>query len=133
MATRQWIQMPAADGATPLGQPTRPKYPVDASALLVYRGSNVYVSFSKDAGDSEVLKQPDVRRLTPDEVRRLEESFPFPLPVPGVHRHGGPVRLGDLVSGLTGRLGIAECRGCQRRRTFLNNLVVWGWWRRRYG
>jgi hypothetical protein len=132
MATRQWIQMPAAGGAS-VGQTARPKYPVDTSALLVYRGPNVYISFSSDASDSEALKQPDVRRLTPDEIRRLEQSFPFPLPVPGVNRHGGPARLGDLVSRLTGRLGIAECRGCQGRRTFLNNLVVWGWWRRPHG
>jgi hypothetical protein len=133
MATRQWIEMPVAAGDAD-GHGARPKYPVEASALLVYRGSKVYVSFS-GRGDHGTTRRPDVRRLTPAEARAFEESFSFPLPsppppAPGARQAGAPLGLGDLVSRLTHRVGIAECGGCRRRRSLLNRLVVWGWWRR---
>lgn len=127
MATRHWIEMPvvADDDSRRLA---RPKYPVDTSALLVYRGPRVYVSFTGRA-DRRTTGHPDVRRLTPAEARAFEESFPFPLPSPGAWQTGGPLRLGDLVSRVTRRAGITECGGCQRRRSLLNRFVVWGWWR----
>jgi hypothetical protein len=127
MATRQWIEMPVA--ASDGGRRAQPKYPVDASALLVYRGSKVYVSFS-GRSDHGTTGHPDVRRLTPVEAQAFEESFSFPLPSPGGREAGAPLRLGDLVSRLTHGVGIAECSGCQSRRSLLNKFVVWGWWRR---
>lgn len=128
MMTRRWIEMPVVASDAP-GAPARPKYPVDASAMLVYRGPKVYVSFT-GRGDRGMTGHPDVRRLTPAEARAFEESFSFPLPTPGARRAGGPLGLGDLVSRVTHGMGITECSGCQRRRSLLNKLVVWGWWRR---
>jgi hypothetical protein len=127
MATRHWIEMPVvADDDNP--RTARPKYPVDTSALLVYRGPKVYVSFSGH-GDRGTTGHPDIRRLTSAEAQAFEDSFPFPLPSPGAWPAPGPLRLGDLVSRATQRAGITECSGCQRRRSLLNRLVVWGWWR----
>jgi hypothetical protein len=125
MATRQWIEMPISKGAGGDG-PAHPKYDVGTSAVLVYRGPKVYVGVM----DGRTPRYPDVRVLSREEARQLEQSFPFPLPAPGRHGHAGPLRLGDLVSLLTSRAGISECRGCQRRRSLLNNVTVWGWWRR---
>jgi hypothetical protein len=127
MATRHWIEMPVAADDHNL-RTARPKYPVDASALLVYRGSKVYISFA-GRGDRRTTRHPDVHRLTPAEARAYEDNFPFPLPTPRAWQAEGPVRLGDLVSRVTHRAGITECSGCQRRRSLLNRFVVWGWWR----
>ena len=123
---RTWLEMPAvADGPGAIA--VRPKYPVDASALLFYRDANVYVAYRDDRPRADVTAYSDVRLLTGPESHRFEASLPYPLPAPA--RSGG-VRLGDLVHRVTRRLGIAECDSCRKRKRVLDRIVVWGWWRR---
>src|SRR5215207_3427046 len=126
---RAWLEMPAvADGPGPIA--VRPKYPVDASALLIYRDANVYVSYHDERPRADVTAYSDVRLLTGPESHRFEASLPFPLPAP-IRRRG--VRLGDLVHRVTRRLGISDCPSCRERKRVFNRIVVWGWWRRSPG
>ena len=39
------------------------------------------------------------------------------------------VRLGNAIYKITSRLGIPTCAACQRRRIWLNRIVIWGWGR----
>jgi hypothetical protein len=130
-ACRRWIEMPAEGGDLP-GDEQRPKYPIEGRAVLVYRGSKVYVGGERDAPWGELASLPDVRELTVDEIVAFELSLPFPLPSFGAHLdvHAGRVGLGDVVSWLAGKLGFQDCHACRERRRWLNRMVVWGWWRR---
>ena len=107
MASTSPIVRPAASTASTTDSASAP-LDVDASALLVYRGSKVYISFA-GRGDRRTTRHPDVHRLTPAEARAFEDNFPFPLPTPRAWQAEGPVRLGDLVSRVTHRAGITEC------------------------
>ncbi len=136
MPQLKWIEMPVIGNATP-DDPVRPKHPVATNAFLVYRGSKVYVAFESQSAKAEALQQPDVRPLTDYEGLEFEASLPYPIPSsPFWHGDEGanknqPLRLGDVISWLTHKIGIQECAGCQKRRHWLNKLVIWGWWRRR--
>jgi hypothetical protein len=126
MQANIWVEMPVVSGEAPIDAP-RPKYPVIGNATLVYRRPYVYIAF-RDAADAlTATNYPDTRRLTPDEGRALETSLPFPIRVPALPPAGAPalVGLGDLVSWVTGRLGIAQCDGCRRRKRWLNRVVLW--------
>lgn|SRR5215207_8300026 len=128
---QSWLQMPAiSDGEGPIA--VRPKYSVDADALLIYRGSNVYMMVQDDRARAGLTSYPDVRVLTALESHGFEESLPFPVATrtAGMRTGTAGVQLGDLVHRVTRRLGIQHCAGCRKRRTALNRVVVWGWWRR---
>ena len=107
----------------------QPKYPIDANALLIRRGSVVYVAFETHTEQARFTQHQDVRLLTAAEATQFESSLPFPLRRRGPARPA-PMRLGDVVHVLTTRLGIAACGGCRKRRRLLNNAIIWGWWRR---
>jgi hypothetical protein len=127
MQTSIWVEMPLVSGEQPDDLP-RPKYSVVGNATLVYRRPYVYIAFSDVAHALAAASYPDTRRLTPDEGRALETSLAFPIrvPVPSPPT-GAPaiVGLGDLVSWVTGRLGIAECDRCRQRKRWLNRVVLW--------
>ncbi len=100
----------------------------------VRKDGKAYIEFEDENAREEALRQPDCRRLTPTEGRKLEETFPFPIasPAPRPSNEKGPVGLGDIVAWVTDKLGIEECSGRQRRHMWLNRrLTVWGWWRKR--
>ena len=124
---RVWIQVPTLDGQSAA---TRTKYPIDANALIIYRGDSAYVRFANAASGETIARHGDVRVLDDREVRRFEQSLPFLPPPQDDEAHGQArraLRLGDAVSSLTRRLGIRECSGCQRRRSLLNRIVLWRW------
>jgi hypothetical protein len=125
--TRTWIEMPVVQ-ATGAGHADRPKYPPQISSLLVYRGSKVYVRLPNVRAARDVVKNPDVRLLTDIEARAFEESLPF-APSSGRFTRGDTdawrFGLGDLVSWVAHRVGIAECSGCRKRRALLNRVVIW--------
>ena len=124
MTSRKWVEMPAVFDA-PTATAVRPKYPIDSSALIVYRGSKVYVVFEDERVRDEVIKYADVHLLTPTDGQQFEDSLPFPLPQEGQdYARGGAIRLGDVVHRVTKRLGLAECSGCRRRRRLLNRVVL---------
>lgn len=131
MADRVWIEMPAVRNGTPDGR-VRPKYPVETNATLVHKDGKVYIDFEDESAREEAVKQPDCRRLTLAEGRELEETFPFPIAFPAYRRDNErePVGLGDVVAWMTHKLGIEECPGCQRRKKWLNRVVIWGWWKK---
>lgn len=129
---KTWIEMPIVGGAT--GTHVRPKYPIESDAMLVYRGERVYVLLGNRVAMAQAHRHEDVRLMTPDESHVLEKRVPFPLTAAPLfhHNHGRPpLRLGDAIAYLAWRIGVAECAGCRRRRTSLNRLVIWGWWRNR--
>ena len=132
---RLWIEMPAVGTGTP-DDPVRSKYPVQGKAFLIHQEGKIYVIFRDERARDEGIRHEDCRRLTPDQAPAFEESLPFPLPphlFPYDHNHNNrsrPVGVGDIVARLTRRAGIAECGGCQRRKRWLNRIVVWGWWRK---
>ena len=135
MATeRVWIEMPAIGTGT-TDDPVRPKYPVQGKAFLIHQRGKVYVVLGDERARNEALQHADCRLLTPGEGSLFEETLPFPLP-PQLFPHDDhnnqrrPVGVGDLVARLTRRVGIAECSACQQRKRRLNNIIVWGWWRR---
>jgi hypothetical protein len=125
MASRVWVEMPAIASATGTA---RPKYSFEGNALVIYRGETAYVSFEHERAPDELAHHPDVRVLADGEGREFEESLPFPILPPTVRRRG--IGLGDMISWLTGRIGIEECAGCRRRKRQLNRVSVWGWWAR---
>jgi hypothetical protein len=134
MNGRSWIEMPVSDRATP-GDPIRPRYAIEGSALLVYRGERVYVALDELDVIHRISQLPDVHRLSADEAA----SFEATLPGSGAfanHGHMGPnhhaeeektneVGLGDVVSWLTNTLGIHECSACSERKKKLNKLTIW--------
>ena len=130
MAHKDWLEMPTVGSGTPEDS-LRPKYPIAGNAVLVYRGDKVYIAMEDGSARTEVAKQPEIRHLTPGEALQLEDSLPFPLVSFSRHdlvNNMEGVGLGDVVAWVTHKLGFTECPGCQRRRKWLNRVVVWGWW-----
>lgn len=124
---RVWVQIPALDSQSAA---TRTKYPIDANALIIYRGDSAYVRFVNAASSEPIARYGDVRVLDDHEVRKFEESLPFLTSARDEEAHEEAhkaLRLGDAISSLTKRLGIRECGGCQRRRSRLNRIVLWRW------
>jgi hypothetical protein len=120
---RTWIEMPVVPAAGD-GQPDRPKYPPQVSSLLVYRGAMVYVGLDAHAA-RDLLGNSDVRLLTDTEGRAFEESLPFaPAPSWLNRPEGWHLGLGDVVSWVAHKLGIAECSGCRKRRALLNRATI---------
>jgi hypothetical protein len=121
-----WIEMPAA-GSGAADDPVRAKYALRGGAFLIHQGGKVYVMCRDQLARTDALEHADCRELSSDESRAFEETLPFPLaPALFADRHHtrGAVGLGDLVSWLTRKLGIAECSGCQRRKRWLNRAVL---------
>ncbi len=135
----KWIEMPVAANDEGSHQ-DRPKYPIETSALLLYRGEMVYVPTRDKAIQGKALRHPDVRLLSKDEVRDMEATLKFPISLIDdaafaaqkdlLSRHT-QVRLGDLVAWSTHKFRLNECHACRMRRTWLNRVVIWGWWRPR--
>jgi hypothetical protein len=107
---------------------TRPKYAPGADAFVVHRGEQAYVSLADEAARTELALNPDVHILTGNEGVAFEHDLPFPMPPLAARRD--TVGLGDVVSRITGRIGIRECSGCQGRRERMNALRVRKWWAR---
>ena len=124
-SARSWVVVPALDGGTAA---TRPKYPLEGNALVLYRGAEAYVALEDRAVRDELVRHDDVRLLTDSEALAFEQSLPFPIAP--VDRWDRRIGLGDVVSWLTRQLGISECTGCRRRKRRLNRVVVWRWWAR---
>jgi hypothetical protein len=127
-----WIEMPVA-GSGAAGDPVRAKYTIEANAFLVHRGGKVYVMCPDQGAREATLRHADCRQLTPLEVTGLEEELPFPVTPDLVARPRRTARtlgLGDAVTWVTRKLGMAECDACRKRRRLLNRVAVWGWWRR---
>ncbi len=131
MTDTLWLEMPVAVRTGVADDRARPKYPVETNALLVYQGEKVYVRFPDGTAQPPALNQADCRWLTHTEAHALEESLPFPVSAPAAHHHDGkePVGLGEVVAWLTSKAGIEQCSACGRRKTRLNRITVWGWWR----
>jgi hypothetical protein len=132
---KNWLKMPAVADGSVLGR-LRPKYPLSSRAILVYHIDSVYVLLADGKARAEVERHSDVRRPSSEEVQELEETHPF-LPFVATDEidlvrgrsDGRALLLGDVVSRLAKAVGIVECAPCKRRRTRLNNIPLWGWWR----
>lgn len=126
MSLKVWFKMPVVGGESP-DDPLRPKYPIVGNATLVYHGQHVFISF-KDGDDiQQVAKLQETIRLTPNELRDLDDSLPFPLPS-FEPKHKDPpklIGLGDVVAWLASKIGFKECEGCRKRKNWLNRLVIW--------
>jgi hypothetical protein len=119
-----WLEMPADyDAPTSAG---RARHPTKGSPLIIYRDSKAYVLCRDEDCQRELIRYHDVRLLTDAEARTFEDGLPIPL---RPSRSGGEVGLGDLVHRLTTMARIAECTACSKRRSVLNKVVVWGWWK----
>jgi hypothetical protein len=135
----QWLAMPVDQQAGRNGQSAL-KYDAP-NAVIVHGRGTAYVGLADDAVAERLLAHPDVEILSAAE-RKLMEPLPG-LPVTWEslenqitslgkgHRRKSAVGLGDVISALTRRARIPECGGCARRRTGLNRITVWGWWRAR--
>ena len=133
MSDTAWLEMPLATGR-PSGAPARPGYPVEGSALLIYRGDKVYLASRGEAFTRELLEKPDVRWLSEAEARTLEASLPG-VGAARLHSLGKArgqsvtsdrrILLGDLISRVTAGLGISECSACGQRKRKLNRITVW--------
>jgi len=107
----------------------RPKYPINGSGLVIYRGSKAYALLTEVSVHNELLEHSDVRLLNQDEVRQFENHLPFPVTDFQSANGTRELRLGDLLHLLTKRAGISECGACRQRRRILNRVVIWGWWK----
>lgn len=140
MNAMRWLELPVQPPSSRNESPAV-KYET-GNAVIVYGSESAYVG-TADADTVKVLaSHPDVRLLSPDDLRRID---PFPgLPLtwesletqfPGRdghhHRNRGAIGLGDVISAITHRARIPECGSCARRRSGLNRITVWGWWRER--
>lgn len=131
--TDNWASMPLVEGSDPgdIGYKARPKYRVDAD-IVIHQGDSAYVPLNSDLRDRELLEYSDVHVLSDDEVEKLEEQLPYPLPSQSTRtslhagNESGQVGLGDLVAQVTHKLGITECASCKKRRRWLNRISV-GW------
>lgn len=123
IASRAWVKMPALESMTAAAHP---KYVFKGNALVIYRGESAYVAFDDETDRDELAHHSDVHVLTDSEGREFEESLPFPVSPP-TPRRNRVIGLGDVISWLTRRIGIAECSGCGARRGRLNKIVLWGW------
>lgn len=124
---RMWVEMPAVSGA-PTASAVRPKYPLDVSAIVVYRGPKAYIAVEDEVAQQAATRYPDVHLLTPSEGRALEESLSLP-PLGERYDSSGTRRLGDVLHRVITAAGVADCDGCRKRRQGLNRVIVWGWWR----
>jgi hypothetical protein len=133
MTTATWLEMPVAQSLTTAAA-ARPRYAVEGNALLIYRGDKVYVAMKEATATEDLSQQPEVRRLSDGEAQELEAS----LPGIGAARLNGLgagrtnpaaeynlLLLGDLISWVTAKLGIRQCRACNRRRQRLNRIAIW--------
>lgn len=140
MNAMRWLEVPVQPPSQGNGSPA-PKYGT-GNAVVVYGTDSAYVGTADAETVRTLTSHPDVRLLSPDDLRTIEPFPGLPLTweslenqVPGRgghhHRRGRAIGLGDVISAITRRAGIPECGGCARRRTGLNRIVVWGWWRER--
>jgi hypothetical protein len=131
-----WLEMPAIASADNT-QTVHPKYPLSASAVVVYRGGRAYVGLSGRHMAKKLLSQPDVRLLTEGErgeipsygpgatVEILENSVRRLSRVNGrAVRAARRVGLGDVIAAVTRQFGVPECSGCAHRRAALNRITV---------
>jgi hypothetical protein len=127
---RVWIEVPCVGTGAP-DDPRRSLYPIEGNAFIVHQRGQVYVLFREESLLAEVETRPDCHRLTPKEVHTFESTLPFSLPPQIFNRDNrvGPVGLGDIVALLARSAGVRECGGCKRRKRWLNQFIVWGWWR----
>jgi hypothetical protein len=133
MVGSSWIEMPALAGAA-VGEPARPKHPIQGTAVLVYRGERVYVALEEPDMLRRIARLPDVRCLAPDEAAEFEATLPRQLALVTQERarshhaarlnRRGRVGLGDVVQWLTGALRIQECGACGQRKKKLNAFTI---------
>lgn len=136
-AVIHWLAMPVEQKAERNAQPTL-KYDVP-NAVIVHGRRIAYVGLADNKVAERLLAHPDVEILSAGERRRTEplpgmpmtwEMLESQIPLLGTgSRQKGAVGLGDVISALTRRARIPECGSCARRRTGLNRITVWGWWR----
>jgi hypothetical protein len=134
----RWLEIPVRL-PTNSDQPVAVKYDT-GSSVVVYRDSSAYVGLADHHVITRLLTYPDVRELSAEDLELIQPMPGLPVTWTSLskqvsnlgyhHSHHHTIGLGDLVTKLTRRIGIPECRSCARRRSFLNGLTVWGWWRR---
>ncbi|MFH9400590.1 hypothetical protein [Streptomyces sp. NPDC017638] len=132
-----WLAMPVEHQAAKTALPAL-KYDVP-NAVVVRDSRLAYVGITDGDVAEQLLAHADVKILSSEEKSLIElvpgvpvpwESLERQMPELGTgHRRKGAVGLGDLVSALTRRASIPECRSCARRRKGLNRIIIWGWWR----
>ena len=128
-----WLELPAEIDAEARARPT---YAIVSDEVLVYRQDKVYACFRDKTAVADLVQHSDVRELSASEVEQLVALYE---PILHAHRfvedsmadavRPGPVGLGEVISRVASRVGLAECAGCRQRRRLLNRIVVWGWWR----
>jgi hypothetical protein len=129
-----WVEVPVADRLSE-ADPVRPKYRVDASALVVYSRGKAYVGVHDPRDIANITGNHDVVLLRRVDLNRLPAILPWTISEFERHipqaRVGSPrvVGLGDIIERLTNWLGIAKCGRCSKRHRTLNRIAVWGWWR----
>ncbi|MFE9724333.1 hypothetical protein ACFYQ5_12275 [Streptomyces sp. NPDC005794] len=134
-----WLAVPVEQKAETHAPPTV-KYEVP-NAVIVRGLRTAYVGIADNKVAEQLLAYPDVETLGAEERMRTEplpgtpmtwEMLESQIPLLGAgHRHQAAVGLGDVISALTRKARIPECGSCARRRTGLNRITVWGWWRTR--
>jgi hypothetical protein len=123
-----WIEMPAV-GTGAADDLARSKYRIRGNAFLVHHAGKIYAKLADELEREEIASHGDCRRLSPSEALALERNLPFRVPQHLFSRadQSRPLRLGDVIAWVMEKLGIAECGGCQQRKTWLNGIVLWGW------
>jgi len=125
-----WFEMPIAGGSSD-DDPARPPFECGGEATFVYHGQFVYARFSDPGDEQEAEQVPGSRRLTVDEVQKLDAEMSFPYLAWASRESGDPLPernyygLGDAVSWFLGKLGFSECPGCRSRKAWLNHIPLW--------
>lgn len=142
MSTATWLEMPVERWNVAGRISTQPQYPVEGSALMVYRGDKVYVASQAYQVAEGLGRREGVRQLTVDEARQLEVGLPG-IGIARLEDLGSyppqstdttkQLLLGDFISWVLRRLGIQECNACSQRKQKLNRIALWklrAWYRR---
>lgn len=125
-----WFELPAVAGDSP-DDPPRPPFECEGEATFIYRGDLVYAHFTDPRDERTADNVPRSRRLTAEDLRRLDAEMPFPYLAWSTQRTDEPLPesryfgLGDAVSWTLGKLGFSECDACRNRKAWLNRVPLW--------
>jgi hypothetical protein len=126
---RTWFEIPL--GCHSGDEPTCLPFECEGEAVLVYSESLAYGSFAHPNDQDKAARVAGSRRLTTEDVLKLNDALPFPyltaMPDRGSTPEPGPAYfgLGDAVSWCLRRVGFSECDDCDSRRTLLNRIPLW--------
>jgi hypothetical protein len=126
---RVWYEIPLACQLE--GEEACLPFECEGEAILVYHELLAYASFTHLSDENNAAKVPGSRRLTVEDVLKLNAELPYPY-LTAMHSRSGTLALpsayfglGDALSWCLRKMGFSECDDCDSRRNLLNRIPLW--------